>query len=80
MIYTMSQQGNENNEIIIGVFGSKSIKTKLDAGSIMLRPEPGGKKAEPYSKRIGPQTKPNVTMYLWHLRENIWVYKGLAAE
>ena len=88
-IYTMSQlNGNEKHNEIIDeacVFGSKSIKTKLDAGSIMLRPRAKEwKKAEPYmrAKGIGPQIKPNVIDHVYKTRygildkENIkvWAY------
>lgn len=88
-LYTMTQlNGNEKTNEIIDeacIFGSKAMKTKLDAGSIMLRPrKKEWKLAEPYmrAKGIGPQMKPNVIDHVYKTRygtldkENIkvWAY------
>lgn len=74
-IYTMTQlNGNEKTNEIIDeacVFGSKAMKTKIDAGSIMLRPRNKEyKKAEPYmkAKGFGPQIKPNVIDHVYKTR------------
>ena len=74
-IYTMTQlNGNEKTNEIIDeacVFGSKAMKTKIDAGSIMLRPRNKEyKKAEPYmkAKGIGPQIKPNMIDHVYKTR------------
>lgn len=74
-IYTMTQlNGNEKTNEIIDeacVFGSKAMKTKIDAGSIMLRPRNKEyKKAEPYmkAKGFGKQMKPNMIDHVYKTR------------
>lgn len=88
-IYTMTQlNGNEKHNEIIDeacAFGSKAMKTKIDSGSIMLRPRVKEyKKAEPYmrAKGIGKQSKPNIIDHVYKTRygtldkENlkVWAY------
>ena len=74
-IYSMTQlNGNEKTNEIIDeacMFGSKAMKTKIDAGSIMLRPRAKEyKKAEPYmrAKGIGAQIKPNMIDHVYKTR------------